>query len=74
MTKEQKIWNILVNIGTPKKNWSKQNQLLKKKKSSLTFRQIKNQLDKMQIRSKKLPTKQFQIKTNQRSLMGTFST
>ena len=56
-----------------KKNWSKQNQLLKKK-SSLTFRQIKNQLDKMQIRSKKLPTKQFQIKTNQRSLMGTFST
>ena len=74
MTKEQKIWNILVNIGTPKKNWSKQNQLLKKKKSSLTFRQIKNQLDKMQIQSKKLPTKQFQIKTNQRSLMGTFST
>ena len=73
MTKEQKIWNILVNIGTPKKNWSKQNQLLKKK-SSLTFRQIKNQLDKMQIRSKKLPTKQSQIKTNQKSLMGTFST
>ena len=47
--------------------WSKQNQLSQKKKSFLTSRQIKNQLDKMQIQSKKLPTKQSQIKTNQKT-------
>ena len=65
VTKEQNIWNILVNIGTQKILWFKQNQLSKKKKKSLlTARQIKNQPDKMQIQSKKLPTKQSQIKTN----------
>ena len=50
MTKEQNIWNILINIGTQKILWFKQNQLSKKKKKSLlTARQIKNQPDKMQI-------------------------
>ena len=50
VTKEQNIWNILVNIGTQKILWFKQNQLSKKKKKSLlTARQIKNQPDKMQI-------------------------
>ena len=66
VTKEQKIQNILVNIGTPKNPWSKQNQL-SQKNSSLTSRQIKNQPDKMQIWFKKLPTKQSQIKTNKKS-------
>ena len=60
MTKKQKIWNILVNIGTQKKFWSKKISIIPKK-SSLTSRQIKNQLDKMQIWSKKLLTKQSQI-------------
>ena len=55
MTKEQKIWNIFVNIDTPK--------II----SFLTSRQIKNQLDKTEIRSKKLLTKQSQIKTNKKS-------
>ena len=50
VTKEKNIWNILVNIGTQKILWFKQNQLSKKKKKSLlTARQIKNQPDKMQI-------------------------
>ena len=66
VTKEQKIWNILVNIGTPKNSLVKTKSIIPKN-SSLTSRQIKNQLDKMQIRSKKLPTKQSQIKTNQKS-------
>ena len=66
VTKEHKIWNILVNIGTQKTLWSKQNQL-SQKNSSLASRQIKNQPDKMQFRFKKLPTKQSQIKTNKKS-------
>ena len=66
VTKEQKIWNILVNIGTPKNSLVKTKSIIPKN-SSLTSRQIKNQLDKMQIRSKKLPTKKSQIKTNQKS-------
>ena len=66
VTKEQNIWNILINIGTQKILWFKQNQL-SQKNSSLTSRQIKNQLDKMQFRFKKLPTKQSQIKTNKKS-------
>ena len=66
VTKEQKIWNILVNIGTPKNSLVKTKSIIPKN-SSLTSKQIKNQLDKMQIRSKKLPTKQSQIKTNQKS-------
>ena len=66
VTKEQKFWNILVNIGTPKNSLVKTKSIIPKN-SSLTSRQIKNQLDKMQIRSKKLPTKQSQIKTNQKS-------
>ena len=66
VTKEQKIWNILVNICTPK-NYLVKTKSIIPKNSSLTSRQIKNQLDKMQIRSKKLPTKQSQIKTNKKS-------
>ena len=57
VTKEQKIWNILVNIGTPKNSLVKTKSIIPKN-SSLTSRQIKNQLDKMQIWSKKLPKKQ----------------
>ena len=46
--------------------WSKQKSIIPKL-LSLTSRKIKNQPDKMQIQSKNLPTKQSQIKTNQKS-------
>ena len=56
LTKKQKFWQIRLNIG------SKQNHC--PKITLLSPKQTKNQQDKLQIWSKRLTTKQSQIKTN----------